>query len=225
MSPFAPALLASAALALFVPTPARASSPCRPHRGDLSGSREGRIWHARGSLFGCVFDGTHVVRRRLGPWSPGSRVAWDGTDAAWSVPQPGGDRLWATAVGERAWLRGARALPGGGGRVQKLLVGVGAAAWVTRSSEAVLALDAPADDPTPVGALPAPLVFDATRVLVGRWPQVPAAALAATVKLTSGDGEGDECGGTTPFRLTLRPDPAAAPVGARWTRTWATEDC
>jgi hypothetical protein len=131
-------------------------------------------------------------------------------------------------VGEAPWLRGVSALPAGGHRrlrVQKLLVGAGAAAWITRSSDAVLALDAPDGDPMPAGDLPGALVSDRTRLLVGRWPQIPAAVLAKTARLTAGEGEGDECGGVTPYLLSVRPDPAAAPVGAVWNRSWATEDC
>jgi hypothetical protein len=229
------ATVVATALAVAVPCgSARASAVCPPHTGALAGYSTSRIWHMRGSLYGCDSDGRHATTARLGPWSARSRYAWDGSDIAWTVPSrthPDGDRLWAGTMDGVLWLHGAAALPAEGVgprrevRVQKVLVVFGAAAWVTSSGDAVLALQAPDDDPKPVGELPGPLVHDSTRVLVGRWPQVPAATLAASARLVAGEGEIDDCGGANPYLLSVRPDPGAAPVGATWTGSWAVEDC
>jgi hypothetical protein len=225
------ALAATIVLCVAFPAaaPARSAPHCLRRAGQIAGDRYARLWHAHGALFGCTSDSTSATTRRLGPWSARSRFAWDGTEVAWSAPTPrAGDRVWAGVAGEAAWLRSSPALPRRvrrPARVQKLLVGAGAAAWITRGNDAVLALDAPEGDPMPVGDLPGALISDPTRVLVGSWPRVPARALAKTAKLTAGEGEDDECGGVTPYLFSVRPHAAAAPVGVVWRRTWATEDC
>ena len=89
-------------------------------------------------------------------------------------------------------------------------------AWVTRSSEVVLALDLPEDEPEPVGALTGALEPDERLLLVGRFEQASPAARASSLRLTVGQGESDDCGGSDPYTVTVRPDPAAEPVGATW---------
>jgi len=174
---------------------------------------------------------------RLGPWSPLSRVAFDGVSAAWTTPLVRGgvrsDRAWvATAQGPgKRWLGGARLVPAAGdapvreARIQRTLLVDQGAAWITRTGDVVLALVSPAGDPTPIGIPPVNLAADRRLLLVGSWTGMTASQLATTAELIVGDGDGDECGGVNPYTLTVRPDPAAAPVGATWDGYWERLNC
>src|SRR5690348_5745498 len=66
---------------------ARAARDCPAQRGTLARAPLGRVWHRGHSLYACT---TAYARRprsvRLGPWAPQTRVAWDGVNAAWTVP-------------------------------------------------------------------------------------------------------------------------------------------
>ena len=76
-------LLAAVAAALAVTPPALAAGHqrlCNPHAGALAGGHSYRIWHSRGSLYGCSSDGDRATTLRLGPWASGSRFVWDGED-------------------------------------------------------------------------------------------------------------------------------------------------
>jgi hypothetical protein len=164
-------------------------------------------------------------------------VAFDGANVAWTVPlQRGGvrsDRAWVASAqdGER-WIAGARLVPATAmvpaheARVQSVLVADHAAAWVTQSSDVVLALSLPGDgDPVADGVLPGTLTPSHQLLLVGSWPQTPALALARSARLHEGDNEGDECEFVNPYTLTVRPDPAAAPVGATWIGDAFSDHC
>jgi hypothetical protein len=163
-------------------------------------------------------------------------VAFDGVQVAWTAPLVRNgvrsDRAWAASTQDGSrWLTGALLVPKTSqapaheARVQRILVQDQGAAWITRSGDVVLALSLPNADPMPVGTLPAPLAADSDRLLVGSFPGVKASALAATAKLAEGEGDGDECGGSNPYTLTVQPDPAAPPVGATWTGDWVRPDC
>jgi hypothetical protein len=154
-------------------------------------------------------------------------VRFDGFNLVWttSLERDGqrSDRLWARGVlsGPR-WLEGAQAVPAAGGdpareaRVQDVFLRDNSAAWVTQSGEVVFALDLPEGDPEPVGMLPGSLEPVEGLLLVGRFDQASPAALASSLRLTAGQGESDDCGGSNPYTLTVRPDPAGEPVGATW---------
>jgi hypothetical protein len=231
-----PALLATLAL---VPgaAQARTSHDCPKRAGTLSVKPLGRAWHQAGSLYACTTVYGRAPRlRRLGPWKPGTTVVFDGVDAVWTVPlvRAGvrSDRVWAaSAQTGRRWLSGTRLIPASAGapageaRVQRLLGRDEGAAWVTRSGQVVLALHAPESDPEAVGALPAPLQADRALLLIGTWPAAAPDALAASARLEELEGDGDECGGVNPYRLTVQPDAAGPRVGALWSGGWSRPDC
>jgi hypothetical protein len=224
--------LAAAALALAGAAPASAKSDdCPARKGTLVKKPLGRVWHKGHSLFGCtvVFD-TKPRARRLGPWAPQTRVDFDGVEAAWTTPLVRNgvrsDRVWNASVqsGTR-WALGARLVPGREARIQRIMVADQSAAWVTRTGDVVLFVRLPNSDPVAVGGLPGPLVPDKSALLLGTFAGIPAKALAATAKLAEGQGDGDECGGTNPYTLTVQPDASAPPVGATWSGDWVRVDC
>jgi hypothetical protein len=223
-------LLGVLAAALIVPAgaaaaPAHRDCPARP--GTLARTSMGRVWHAGPSLYGCTtVYGRRPHARRLGPWRGAGAVRFDGVTAAWTVPlvRDGvrSDRVWAASAEDgRRWLSGTRLVPASAqgpareGRVQRLLLRSQGAAWVTRAGEVVLALADPQ----------APLAPSRQLVLVGRWTAPAPATWAPTATLTTGEGDGDECGGVNPYTLTVRPDAAAPAVGATWTGGWSRPFC
>jgi hypothetical protein len=227
-----------AALALAGAAPASAKSDdCPARKGTLVKKPLGRVWHKGHSLFGCtvVFD-TRPRARRLGPWAPQTRVDFDGVEVAWTVPLvrngDRSDRAWVASVqsGTR-WALGGRLVPktpmapAREARIQRIIVQDQGAAWITRSGDVVLFVRLPNSDPAPVGTPPGPLVPDKSSLLIGTFPAIAPKALAATAKLVEGQGEGDECGGSNPYTLTVQPDPSAPPVGATWSGDWVRVDC
>jgi hypothetical protein len=54
---------------------------------------------------------------------------------------------------------------------------------------------------------------------------VPAATLAASLRVKELDGEGDECGGVNPYRITFRPGAGAAELGVLWDGYWTSTNC
>jgi hypothetical protein len=233
-----PVIVLAAAFALAGAAPAAAKSDnCPKEKGTLAKEPLGRIWHRGHSLFGCtvVFD-IRPRARRLGPWAPGTKVAWDGVQALWTVPLVRNgvrsDRMWsADAEDGTRWLKGKRLVPKTAqapaheARVQQLIVADQGGAWITRGGDAVLFVRQPNGDPVAVGTPPAPLTPDGELLLVGTFTGVAPSALAATAKLHEGEGDGDECGGSNPYTLTVQPDPAAPPLGATWTGDWVRPDC
>jgi hypothetical protein len=235
--------LAAIALASVAASPAaRARTtdrPCPAKPATLAKNAYGRIWHTKATLYGCTtVYGRRPRTVRLGPWKAGTKVAWDGVTAAWSVPlvRDGvrSDRLYAgSAEDGHRWLLGRRALPATGtapageARVQRVFASDTTAGWVTRDGAVVFAVEAPQDDqPAAVGALPATPTADHGATLVGTWPDADPAALAATVQLGSSDGDGDECGGSADYRMTLVPDAASgARVGVTWWASWTRPGC
>jgi len=194
-----------------------------------------RLWTVGGTLYGCIkYGGEQPRARRLGPWTPGGQVSFVSTTAVWTraYVRDGvrSDRLWAADAytGER-FLAGKRLVPKSGSapdgeaRIQRVLAEHGAAAWVTQTGEVGFALDVPwNDDETPSrsgGGPDAELTVDDNRTLVGRFDTDPG-QLADTLKITTDDGEGDECGGVTGYTLSVRPEPTAAPVKVNWGRAW-----
>jgi hypothetical protein len=224
--------LAAAALALAGAAPASAKSDaCPARKGTLVKKPLGRVWHKGHSLYGCtvVFD-TKPRARRLGPWAPQTRVDFDGVEVAWTMPLVRNgvrsDRVWNASVqsGTR-WALGARLVPGREARIQRIMVADQGAAWVTRTGDVVLFVRLPNSDPVAVGGLPGPLVPDKSFLLVGTFTSIAPKTLAGTAKLAEGQGDGDECGGTNPYTLTVQPDPSAPPVGATWSGDWVRVDC
>jgi len=235
----ATAALALAAIGLSAPSGALARShKCPHHHGQLAGDWFGNVWHHGASLYACTTVYDHPPRaRRLGPWTPATKVAWDGVNAVWSVRHTSlgepSDRVWAAnADSGKRWLSGTRLVPNGphnpflAGRVQRVLVKDAGAAWITQKGDVVLALNEPAgEDPVAVGTPPLPLVAVKQLLLVGSYPTVPAAQLAATATLQELDGDGDECGGVNPYKLTVQPDPSGPRLGAQWDGYWDSTNC
>lgn len=228
-----PLLLAAGVLAtgLTAPAQARTSHDCPKRAGTLAVKPLGRVWHHAGSLYACTtVYGRAPKPRRLGPWKPGTRVAFDGVDVVWSVPltRDGvrSDRAWAASAEDgRRWLSGRRLLPSGEARVQRLLGADQGAAWITTGGAVVLALRSPQSDPEAVGTLPAPPQADRGLVVLGPLTAADPAALAASATLEELDGDGDECGGVNPYRLTVQPDPAADRIGVTWWGGWERPFC
>jgi hypothetical protein len=232
-------LIATAALALAViglaaPSGALARShKCPHHHGQLAGDSFGNAWHHGASLYACTTVYDHKPgARRLGPWTSATKIAWDGVDAVWSVRQNGIDRMWAAnADNGKRWLSATNLVPDGAGhpfltgRVQRILLSDQSAAWITQQGQVVMALHDPADDPEAVGALPAPLVAVKQLLLVGSYPSIAPATLAATAKLQELDGDGDECGGVNPYKLTFQPDSSGPRLGAQWDGYWESTNC
>jgi hypothetical protein len=215
------------------------SAGCPAQRGTLAHDGFGRVWHQGASLYGCTtVYGRRPRSRRLGPWRPGAKVAWDGSDAVWSVPltrggEVVGDRVYAAdAQDGTRWLLGARALPAaatagaGEARVQRVFAHGATAAWVTTGGAVVFALRSPEDDPAAEGALGATPVADGHLTLVGTWTGRSPTDLGRTLAIDSAGGDGDECGGSEEYRLTVVPDAGSgARVGVRWLGGWSRPFC
>jgi len=232
------ALLATTIALLLVPAAAQAhAKPCPSKRGTLAHDAFGRVWHAGHSLYACTTVYGRAPRaRRLGPYAPGTKVAWDGSSAAWSVPlvrhHVRSDRAWvASAEDGRRWLLGTRLLPATAdtpaaeARVQRLLVFGESAGWVTRDGAIVLAVHAPEDAPQALGETSFAPRADHRLVLAGRWPSADPARLAAAVHLDAFGGEGDECGGSETYRLAVTFGGATSPIGVTWLGGWERPFC
>lgn len=222
-------LVLCAALGAASAPPAEAApKTCKPRAGTVYKSSHTRVWHERRTLFACTtmrMSGRPKTVR-LGPWTSGGRAVSDGSYVAWTTKKnidgTKVDRLWGASVKGPRFLSGARAIPASGpvpaqeGMVQRLLVTWYGAAWVTTTSDAVLAIGGyGASDPEPIGTLPALLQRSGSTVLVGSWPETPAATLAASAQLSYEMGETDDCGGGMSHRFAVTPN-GSGPVGASW---------
>lgn len=229
-------LLAALVLLLAAPHAAQAaakSCPAKP--GTLAHNSFGRVWHAGHSLYACTTVYGRAPRtRRLGPYATGTKVAWDGSSAAWSVPLTRNgvrsDRAWvASAQDGKRWLLGTRLLPATAttpaaeARVESIRVYGESAAWVTEEGSVVLAVHSPEDAPAPIGTLPTAPTADHKLVLAGRWTSMSANALSGTIALDAVDGDGDECGGSERYRLTVMPD--GERIGVSWFGGWERPYC
>ncbi|HET6508578.1 MAG TPA: hypothetical protein VFG42_17430 [Baekduia sp.] len=237
-SPFplaAASILIGVLLALVAPS-SRAAAPksCPARAHTLAQTTVGRVWTAKGALYACTtVYGRKPNAVRLGPWRGGGKVAWDGSDAVWSVPltrggRVVGDRVYAADAEDGSrWLAGARAGIAAEARTQRMFAWGTTGGWVTRNGSVVFAQRSPQEPPKAVGTLPAAPVAAGKLVLVGAWPDASPTALGQTVKLdTTGDGDGDECGGSEEYRLTLVPDASGgARVGVTWWGAWERPFC
>ncbi len=238
MRTLAATALALAALAVAVPSGAMARSHhCPKHHGQLAVNSFGNVWHDSKSLLGCTTVYDHPPRaRRLGPWTPGTKVAWDGVNALWTVRHSSAgvttDRMWAAnADNGKRWLSGTKLVPGApgapftDGQAQHIMLADQSAAWLTKAGQVVMALHEPADTPTPIGTLvSSPLVAVKQLLLVGTYPTSLVAGIASTMKLEELDGDGDECGGENPYRLTFNGDVGVL-SGAEWGGYWESTNC
>ena len=226
-------------LALGAAGPASAKPRDCPKRANMISVKPlGRVWHERASVYACTTVYAHKpVARRMGPWTKQTRLAFDGVDLAWTTRVVRGgvpyDRVWAgSADTGKRWQSGARLVPASAStpareaRIARIVQRDTGAAWTTTAGDVVFALPSPDADPSPVGTLPGPLSATKGVLLVGTFPTSDhAGALAASMTLTEGDGEGDECGGSNPYSLRVTPDPAAPAVGADWSSSWTSTNC
>jgi hypothetical protein len=241
---FTAALAVVGLVASAAPAVASASGRCPARTGELAhvGNGFGRVWHRGSTLYACTTVYGHRPKAKyVGTWTPTTKVAFDGVNLAWSVRRRTAtrslDRVYATNVDSATrWMSGQQANPGAPGatdrdrRVQRIVVTDQSVAWVTQSGDVVAALRAPAGPPEPIGTFPGPLTVLGQRLLpLGTYTDVPAAVLAATLSVKELPGEGDECGGGNPYRITFRPGGAGTAVlGARWDGYWTstnTEAC
>lgn len=189
---------------------------------------------------------------RLGPWSQGfSKAAFDGSTAVWTVAGLAVEgvpaaRIWAAdAPMGKAWIKGVRpTLPGtaaddSDNAVASLKAMGQAVAWVTGSGAVFMGSQEPnGSEPQAIGSgtpaaapgpldglaqgLASPLMPRGHRLFVGRWSNLPAADLGKTIKLVAGQGDGDECGGASPWLLTVVPITGQPAVGASWDSSWTS---
>jgi hypothetical protein len=243
-SRLASTLLAAAATAAATVSPAPVASAadpaCPPHPGSIVNDHHGfgRVWHQGTSLYACTTVYAHRPRaKRMGPWTPYTRVAFNGDDLAWTVRMHVGgkatDRVWAANVDSgRRWMLAQKPNPAGATLaaretlVQRLVVVDQSVVWVTRTSDVVAVLREPGSEPTPIGTWATPPKVLQKRLLpLGTYPGVPAAALASSLRVKELDGEGDECGGVNPYRITFRPGAGAAELGVLWDGYWTSTNC
>lgn len=228
-------LLSSLAIALLAAPSAQAAKPCPARANTLAKTNLGRVWHAKGSLYACTtVYGRKPNNKRLGPWKTGGKVAWDGSDAVWSVPltkngKVVGDRVYAADAEDGSrWLLGARAGISAEARTQRMFAWGTTGGWVTKDGSVVFAQRSPQQAPTAIGALPAAPVAAGKLVRVGQWTTATPTDLGRTVKIdvTPDSGDGDECGGAEEYRLTLVPDAATGErVGVAWWGSWERPFC
>ncbi len=73
------------------------------------------------------------------------------------------------------------------------------------------------------GLATAPLKPTGRRLLVGRWTALAGPVFADTLELKEGpDGDGDECGGVSSYKVTVQPVAGEARVGATWWSDWSS---
>jgi hypothetical protein len=234
------ALAAAAVTALAgAPSPASAaaSKRCTPQQGTIAVKTFGRVWHRGSSLYACTEGyGKPARTHRMGPWTPFTKVAFDGTNVAWTVRMTKeGKRTDRVFAGEaylgRRWMLAQKPNPAGTtlaareDLVQRILVSSTAVMWVTRGSSVVAALSGPVDVPEVIGTLPAPPVQQGNLTMVGTFAGVPATTLAASMKIAFGDGDGDECGNTTNYLFTVKPGADAPEAGVAWYGGYERPDC
>lgn len=233
---FLPVLAATALAVAVAPSAAVAatkSCPARPNT--LAKVWAGRVWASGGSLYGCTtVYGRKPNKVRLGPWRSGGKVAWDGSDAIWSVPlvrggKVVGDRVYAADAEDGSrWLLGARAGVSAEARTQRMFSWGVVGGWVTRDGTVVMTERSPQEPPKVIGTLPAPPVVSGKLLVIGRWTGVTPTELGRTVRIntTPGTGDGDECGGVEEYRMTLMPDPVSGDrVGVSWWGGWERPFC
>ncbi|MBO9534360.1 MAG: hypothetical protein J7513_15415 [Solirubrobacteraceae bacterium] len=225
---------------------------CKKPAHVISSKYGNYLFRKGSSLWACTaYYGDPPKTRRLGPWSQGfSRVHFDGSTAVWTVAGPKFegvpvDRVWvADAPRGHAWIKGLRPVPGKqlddtDSHVAALHATGDAAGWVTGGGAVVMTVQDPqSSDATPLGlgtpaAAPAPVLGIAQglsdplaarghRLLVGRWMGVSPETIGATMSITAGEGDGDECGGAGPWSLTVRPLSGQPRVGATWDSDWTS---
>ena len=83
---------------------ARAAEPACPEKPSgtmVAKSAGGVLWHQAGSLYVCTaYYGDPPVSKKLGPWTKGSKVSFDGSTAVWTARTVVDEGLRIIATGE-----------------------------------------------------------------------------------------------------------------------------
>ncbi|MDQ3722397.1 MAG: hypothetical protein M3376_04880, partial [Actinomycetota bacterium] len=205
------------------------SARCAPQAGALAnvGNGFGRVWHRGRVLYACSIQSSGRPRtRRIGPWTPATKIAFDGQNLAWTVRMVVGgrltDRVWASGLDNGArWLVAQKPNPAGPDRasreslVLRIVGRGGAVGWVTANGALVAAVRNPGDAPIPIGTPAiAPALLQKHLIALGTYHGVSARSLANSLKIADVQSEGDDCGGIIANDITVRPGPSAEPVGA-----------
>jgi len=237
---------------LAATTAAQAKDPvCAKPAHQIAHKSGSYLYRKSASLFACTaFYGDPVKIHRLGPWSSGfSKVNFDGSTAVWTVAGPAFEgvpaaRVWAAnAASGKAWIKGVRPslqpVEDTDNSVVTLKASGQAVAWVSSGGAVMMGVEEPDGSPadavgsgTAAASLPAvlgtpqgltsPLLPNGHRLLVGRWNNITSQALGATLTITEGQGDGDECGGAAPWSVTVKPIADQPVVGATMQSGWTS---
>lgn len=231
-------LVTATALAA-APSPASAAARCPLQRGMIviDGARFGTVFHRGTKLYACTTVYGHAPRSRyMGPWTPDTKVSFDGVNLAWTVRMTAQgkrtDRVWAgSADTGRRWMLGQKPNPGGADlaaredTIRSLIAVDRGIAWVTKDGAVVGALEEPQSGLTPFGTFATPpSILQDKLALVGTWPG-HGAQLAQSLKLEETGGDGDECGGVDTYRLSVTPDAGQPALGVTWDGYWTSTNC
>lgn len=261
------AALALASAAVLAP-PALADGkilvcPKKPH--EIERVHSSVVWERKGSLWGCAAGYSNPqlggvessdptlsskrIARRLGPWSAGSRVVFDGVEVVWAyrtTSKAGApiDRMYAIDVRQgKPWLRGARPTFDTADRtVEQLKLGQNFASWITARGTVMAAAEGGfGGDETPAdpfdldlvgvgtsgatGLVPA-LLPQGNRLLIGHFPDLTAEGRATLrlSRLTDMNMENEECIGSYRWETTVQPGPGLPRVGGIWRAAYFPSD-
>ncbi len=202
--------------------------------------KDGYAYTAGKALFGCGrVDADSPLRvYKLGPWTPQSQVRIDGIDTVvWTERRTSKgrseDRIWASGLASRPWLRGIAAVRKPSDRiVAKLLAGP---AWVTQGGAVAVArprYDAGSFDlvgsgtPGATGLVKVPKPAGA-RLELGRWGADAVDALQGSFMLEDRGGDADGCAAVNAYAALVTPVVDQPAVGVSWqeTSTYNAESC
>lgn len=234
----------AAAIILGVPSASLAATACpkspkavvarAPDAADGYAYRVGKV------LYGCGrVDADSPLRvYKLGPWTPQSKVRIDGIDdVIWTERRASAgrseDRIWASGLASRPWLRGLAPVRKPSDRlVAKLLAGP---AWVTQGGAVAVARQrydsgsfdlVGAGTPGATGLVKAPKPAGA-RLELGRWGADAVDALQGSFMLENRGGDADGCAAVNAYAALVTPVPEQPAVGVSWqeTSTYNAESC
>ncbi|MDO9408413.1 hypothetical protein [Patulibacter sp.] len=177
-----------------------------------------RVWREGATLKACTRKaGQRRYLRTLGSWSTATKVAVGGTSVAWTTPtgtaEAPTDRLATRDVRTgRTWLSTVRAVPAASAStpaaddvVLRLLTDGRVTTWVTGRGVVAAAVRTYDDEATTMygEGHPGTVPFHVgRRFVLGDAGPAQAASVASRLELSVG-GDGDECGGTDDYRVTV----------------------
>lgn len=143
------------------PVAQAATKKCPKHNGELVRSAGGVVWTGAGNLYVCTaYYGDPAVSKKIGPWSKGSKLAFDGSTVVWSLRKTvdgvKSDTIYAADGPYGTWLKGVRPTTGPTTNLDNVVSRMQAygetVAWVTTKGTVMMAVETPADDPAAFGA-------------------------------------------------------------------------